>query len=263
MRRPARWLLAAATIAAACRSPSATPVPVFVAGRPVATIGDSLFAVPASDRPVILVRDRRGNLVDTIGAGVLRDPTAVQAMVDTWYVGDRGDTGFAVQLFTADGRPVRRVALDTAVSEQFAPLPDGRIVVEASGARLLAVGRDSVTTFALVLTGTRPSLLAAADGGVVHAVPDKTITFYNGFGHIRWRVDWPWVSTAFVSGIAVDAQSRVHLISGVGNTGTFIVYTLARASGEIVRWSVAESTATFVVNQLGAIAKGDTLRWRR
>lgn len=214
---------------------------------------------------MILVRDARGTLVDSIGAGVLRNPTAVQAVTDTWYVGDVDSAGFAVEVFTAAGQPVRRVPLSAAapVTSQFAPLPDGRIVVEGSGARLVAVSGDSVTTFALVLTGTRPSLLAAADGGVVHAVPDKTITFYNGFGHIRWRVDWPWVSTAFVSGIAVDAEGRVHLISGVGDTGTFIVYTLAKASGEIVRWSVAESTATFVVNQLGAVSRGDTLRWRR
>jgi len=264
-RRIARFSLVALATLAACKAPSTFKAPIFIAGRSVATMGDSLFAVPAANAPVVLVLDRDGHVADTLGAGTLSQPVQVQALADTWFVSDGGGTTPTLFAFTADGHLLRKTSLATAdpASAQFAVLPDGRVVVERAGGQLVALAGDSNTIFVPVQVGPRPSLLVGADGGVFYAAPGKSVALYNGFGHIRWRVDWPWADSAYVGGVAVDSKGRIHLISGVGNQRTFIVYTLATASGEIVRWSAADSVPTFVVDRLGALTRGDTTHWRR
>lgn len=263
-KRTAGLALVAAAVAA-CQAPSALKAPVFIAGRAVATMRDSLFAVPAAGAPVVLVLDHDGHVVDTLAAPALTRPVQVQALADSWFVSDGGGKAPTLFVFTADGHLVRQASLAAAhpVSAHFAILPDDRIVVEGTGGQLVALSGDSAKIFVPVEVGPRPSLLAGADGGVFYAAPGKTVTLYNGFGHIRWRVNWPWADSAYVGAVAVDARGRIHLISGVGSQGTFIVYTLATPSGEIVRWSAADSVPTFVVDRLGALTGGDTTRWHR
>ncbi len=264
-KRIAGFALAAVAALAACKAPSAFKAPVFIAGRAVATMHDSLFAVPAARTPVVLVLDRDGHAVDTLAAAGLTQPVQVQALADTWFVSDGAGRAPTLFVFTAAGHLLRQSPLAAAdpVSAHFAVLPDGRIVVQGTGGRLVALAGDSGKIFVPVEVGPRPSLLAGADGGVFYAAPGKSVALYNGFGHIRWRVDWPWADSAYVGGVSVDAKGRIHLISGVGNQGTFIVYTLATPSGEIVRWSAADSVPTFVVDRLGALTGGDTTHWHR
>lgn len=264
-RRIAQFALVALAALAGCKAPSAFKAPIFIAGRPVATMGDSLFAVPATNAPVVLLLDRAGHVTDTLRAEALTQPVQIQALADTWFVSDGGGTAPTLFVFSADGRLLRQTSLAAAnpASAHFAVLPDGRIVVEGRGGQLVALFGDADTIFVPVQVGPRPSLLVGADGGVFYAAPGKSVALYNGFGHIRWRVDWPWADSAYVGGVAVDAKGRIHLISGVGSQGTFIVYTLATASGEIVRWSAPDSVPTFVVDRLGALTRGDTTHWRR
>jgi hypothetical protein len=141
----------------------------------------------------------------------------------------------------------------SAVPHQFAVLPDGRIIIETTEGRLLALRGDGVETFVDVRGGSRPGLLVAAAGGAVQALPGKHITLYNEFGHIRWRIDWPWLETAFVTDLTVDAQGRIHVIAGIPSEKNFVVYSLASVSGDVVRWSTPGPSASFAVDYLGEI----------
>jgi hypothetical protein len=247
---------------AGCDTPTPTVEPIFLAGRVVEPDGDSLFAVTARDAGALVIYDRAGRLRDTLGRGLLRSPDHVQIVGDAWYVSDVDEGRPEVVVLRRDGTLLRRVPLAGIASHahQFAVLPDGAIVVEGRDGRLLAVRGDSVATFALVEVGRRPSLVVGVGGGVLLAVPDQTLTLYNGFGNIRWRVEWPWAETAFVSGIGVDSHGRIQIIAGVAADDTFIAYSIDPGTGEVVRWSAPETDPSFVVDRLGDVrrAKG---RW--
>ncbi len=240
----------------ACETSPTSLQPIFINGRAVAPEGDSLFAVTDPDRGVAFL-DRRGRLQDSLGAAELMNPGKVQIVSNTVYVSDVEDGHPLVLVFSRDGRLERRIDLDTLAGQphQFAALPDGTIVVETSDRRLVALRNDSIDTFAVVEGGSRPSLLTAADGGVLHAVPDHAITLYNSFGNTRWRIEWPWVESAYVSDVAIDSRGRVHVIVGSSSEETFTVQTLTRESGEIFRWSEPTTESTFVVNRVGQVTR--------
>ena len=226
--------------------------------------GDSAFAVTARDAGALVVYDRDGQVLDTLGLGILRNPDHVEAQAGTWYVSDLEDGRPEVVMLGRDGALGRRIPLAGIAVQphQFAVLPDGGIVVEAAGGRLVVLGGDSVATFAVVEVGSRPSLLLGAGGGVLHAIPDQTITLYNGFGNIRWRVEWPWAETAFVSAFGEDARGRIHVLAGVARDDTFIAYSLTPGTGEVVWWSEPQLEASFVVDRLGELSPAQG-RWIR
>ena len=259
MLRPTLLLLTVMLVA--CERSVARPSPVFVEGRAVAPAGDSLYGIAAPSGPLLLMG---GNgVVDTLGVGVLRDPVTVQFTLDRWWVSDiaSGQPG-VVRL---GGTDTLRLSLgpDAAQPHEFAILPDGGLVYETRDQRLVVQRGDSTTTFAVVQVGDRPSLVVGAVGGVLHAVPGRHVSLYNAFGNVRWRIEWPWVETAHISAIAVDARSRIHVLSGVADEGTFIVYTIESTNGEVTRWSVPDSNATFVVDRLGEVTSDTRGRWRR
>ena len=258
--RSARHRLAIAVGALAlfflgCDAPTPTAEPIFLSGRAVEHDGDSLFAVTARDAGALVVYDRAGRLRDTLGSGILHNPEHAQMLDGTWYVSDVEAAQPVIVVLDRAGRLQRRVSLSGIAPQahQFAVLPDGAIVVEGRDGRLLALRGDSLTTFAVVEVGRRPSLLVGAGGGVLHAIPDGTITLYNGFGNIRWRVEWPWAATAFVSDVGEDTRGRIHFIAGVAQDNTFIAYSMAPGTGEVVRWSEPQRVGSFEVDRLGEI----------
>lgn len=239
----------------ACGPSRQAPQPIFVDGRAVAAVGDTLLAFTRSNLPVVLLRNAPAETVDTLGRGVLHSPLHIQFSEDRWYVSDVEAGRPSIVILSRDGRLERRLDLAPlgAVAHQFALLPDGRLVVEATDGRLLALSGDSVATFVDVRGGTKSGLLVAASGGVVHALPDKHITLYNQFGHIRWRIDWPWLESAFVTDITVDANARIHVIAGIPSERNFVVYSLSSLTGEVLRWSTPGPSASFAVDELGEI----------
>jgi hypothetical protein len=226
---------------------------VFLAGRAVEPDGDSAFAVAARDAGAVVIYDRSGRVRDTLGIGILHNPDHVESQGGTWYVSDLDDGQPAVAVLGRDGALIRRVPLAGVAAQphQFAVLPDGGIVVEATGGQLVLLRGDSVATFAVVESSIRPSLLRGAGGGVLHAIPDQTITLYNAFGNIRWRVEWPWAETAFVTSVGEDSRGRLHFLAGVAEDNTFIAYSMIAATGEIVWWSEPQAEASFVVGRRG------------
>lgn len=253
--RRAGALLAGALAFGGCNARPNIYEPIFVAGRAVAPAGDSIFGVTSRAAAAVVRYDRQGRLVDTIGKGVLRAPDQLQALEGEWYASDLRDGRPVVVVLGADGKVRRTIDLGdvTEQAHQFAALPGGAIVVEAPDARLVTVRGDTMATFAAVEIGPRPSLLLGVGGGVLHAVPDHHLTLYNGRGSIRWRVDWPWASTAYVSDIGHDSRGRIQVLAGVEAAGTFIAYTLEPSTGEVVRWSEETAAAAFVVDRWGEI----------
>jgi hypothetical protein len=245
----------------ACGPSRPAPQPIFIDGRAVTAVSDTLLAFTRSGSALVLLLHRRSGTVDTLGRGVLHSPLHMQLAGDRWYVSDVQDGRASVVVFAPDGRTERRLDLARfgAVPHQFAVLPDGRIIIETTEGRLLALRGDSVATFVEVRGGSRPGLLVAAEGGAVQALPGKHITLYNEFGHIRWRIDWPWRETAFVTDLTVDAQGRIHVIAGIPSEQNFVVYSLAAVTGEVVRWSTPGPFASFTVDYLGEI-RPDTTR---
>jgi hypothetical protein len=255
---PSSWgnarIAGALALILGCRAPAAYE-PIFLAGRAVVPAGDSLYAVTSRAAAALLVHHRAGPPVDTLGRGTLRSPDHVQLVNGTWYVSDVVDGHPAIVVLRPDGTPERTIALGdvAAYAHQFAVLPDGAIVVETRDGRLAALRGDSVATFAAVEIGPRPSLVLGAGGGVLHAVPDRHITLYNGFGRIRWRIDWPWAPTAYISDVGQDSRGRIHAIAGVEATNTFIAYTFEEGTGEIIRWSEETKEGSFLVDWVGEI----------
>jgi hypothetical protein len=239
--------------------------PIFIDGRSVASAGDSVIAVTRAGSPGIFVRRRRVNEVRTIGASSVKSPVNIQWSGGEWYVSDVEDGKPLIVVLSPTGEERRRIPLGrfTGTPHQFAVLPDGRIVVESPEGALLAIKGDSSSVFTVTDRSSKTGLLVAASGGVLHAVPDRYITLYNQFGHIRWRLDWPWAQTAYVTQIAVDPQNRIHVLAGVPSDSSFIVYSLSNNTGEIVIWSPASRTATFIADRLGQIKPDDSRKWFR
>lgn len=245
-----------------CDAPATTFEPIFLQGRAVEPDGDSLFAVTAREIGAVVRYDRAGRVRDTLGRGVLRNPDHVQVTGDTWYVSDVENGRPMVVLLGRDGALRRTVPLAgvAGTTHQFAVLPDGGLVVEGEDGRLLTLRGDSLTTFAIVEVGQRPSLLLGASGGVLHAIPDLSITLYNAFGNIRWRVEWPWAASAFVSDVSEDSRGRVHVLVGAPADNSFTAQTLAPATGEVIRWSVPTDVGSFVVDRMGEVVPAGA-RW--
>lgn len=236
---------------------------IFIDGRAVTASGDSLLAFTRQGTSEIVVRDRRSGAVYRRGTNTLRSPHHIQELDGRWYVSDVEGGEASVVVFTPQWDLERRIPLHDVASapHQFAVLPDGRIVVEASEQRLVAVGPDSTSTFALVEGSGRTGLLVAAAGGVLHAAPDRGITLYNAQGNIRWRLAWPWHEGTYVTDIAVDGQGRIHVLAGEARRNTFVCFTLSPITGEVIRWSVPGPAATFVVERMGEIKPDSTAHW--
>jgi hypothetical protein len=265
MRRGAFAWTAGVLVLSACGSTSLAVDPIFIEGRSVASAGDSVIAVTRAGAPGILVRRRRGTEVRTLGANSVKSPVHIQWATGQWYVSDVENGKPFVVALGPDGQERRRISLErhTSTPHQFAVLPDGRIVVESAEGALVALDGDSSSVFTVTDRTAKTGLLVAASGGVLHAVPDRYITLYNQFGHIRWRLEWPWAKTAYISEIAVDPQNRIHALAGVPSDSTFIVYSLSNNSGEIVIWSPASHSATFIVDRLGQIKPDAGKKWFR
>lgn len=257
------WAGVAAGALSACGPSRPLPQPIFIDGRAVAPIGDSLVAFTQVGVPGVLVADRRTRaVVDTIGAGALHSPLQLQLLEDRWYVSDIDEGRPSIAIFTSAGAAgalerVISLARFGATAHQFAVLPDGRIVIEAPGGELLALSGDSTARFSTYQPGPRTGFLLGASGGVFHAVPDRHLTLYNAFGNIRWRRNWPWAATAFITDLSVDANGRIHVLAGVPSESTFIVFTLTAADGEVVRWSEYARGASFTIDYLGEV-RADT-----
>ena len=221
-----------------------------------------MLAVTSREPAAIIVYDRLGRVVDTLGRGVLQSPDHLQIMGADWYVSDLRDGRPVIVVLGRDGALRRTIPVGDIVANahQFAVLPDGAIVVESRDGRLAALRGDSAATFAVVEIGPRPSLLLGAGGGVLHAVPDRHITLYNGFGNIRWRIEWPWAPTAYIGDLSQDSRSRIHALAGVEATNTFIAYTFEEGTGEIIRWSDETAEGSFLVDRLGEIVPAEG-RW--
>ncbi len=263
MRPPVRYAVWAlgAMLSIAC-APSAPPrQPIYIEGRPVLALGDSAIAYTKVGVSGVLILDRSTGVIDTLGSATLRSPFNVEFDGHRWYVSDIEVGRPSIAIFRADGSPDGRIDLSqlAATPHQFALLPDGRIVLEVPGGELVALSGDSVSTFARFRPGPKPGLLKGARGGVLHALPDRHVTLYNQFGNVRWRIDWPWRETAYITAISVDSNGRIHLIAGVPSEATFIVYTLAAESGEVVRWSIPGPYASFTVDHFGEIRPDTTL----
>jgi hypothetical protein len=239
----------------ACGPSAPGPQPIFIDGRAVTAVGDTLLAFTRAGLPAVLLLHRPSGRVDTLGRGALHSPLHIQFSNDRWYVSDVEDGKPSLAVLAADGQVERRVDLAPlgAVPHQFAVMPDSRIVLETPEGRLVALAGDSASTFVDARGGPKTGLVAAASGGVVQALPDKHITLYNQFGHIRWRIDWPWLETAFVTDLTVDANGRIHVIAGIPSENNFVVYGLAATTGEVVRWSTPGPHASFTVDFLGEI----------
>ena len=236
---------------------------IYLNGRAVEAVGDSLLLMTTEGVGGIIVYDLRTNTVDTIGRDVLNAPFHIQAFNGRWYVSDVVDGRAHVAVLTPDGKveAYRDVSTITSTPHQFAVLPDDRIILESRDGRLVALQGDSVATFALVEAGARPSLLAGVAGGVLHAVPLVHMTLYNQFGHIRWRIPWYWAETAYFTDIATDRQGRIHIIAGVPADETFIVYTLGRNDGDVIQWSGPGPYATFTIQRNGSFRRDSAANW--
>ena len=255
-------VLAMATISA-CKSGPPNAELIFVDGRAVAPALDSVFAITASGVPGVLLHYRRTGTLDTIGAEDLSSPIHTQWLDGFWYVSDVIDGRPSIVILDPSGAVNREIDLGGIASapHQFAVLPDQRIVVESNDGRLVVVGEDSVTTFALTESGPRNGLVVAARGGVLHAVAGKLVTLYNGQGNIRWRIEWPWDDTIYGIDLAVDVEGRTHLLAGQETEQSFIVFGFSPTTGEVIRWSMEGPSATFVVGRMGEIYPDSASKW--
>lgn len=250
-----RRLLWMALAISACGGPPDSLGLVFYNGRAVTPYGDSLAGLTTQGVAGLLIYHHYAEHLDTIAWGVLQQPVHVETVNGRWFVSDVDSAGPSIKVLAHDGALLEEHSLRDIVAtpHQFAVLPDARIVVETQQGSLAALRGDSLEEFALVEVGLRPSLLTGASGGVLHAIPDQHITLYNAFGHIRWRVEWPWAETAYVTDIAVDRNGRIHFIAGIPRDDTFVVYTMGREDGQILRWSEPGPYASFLVRLRGAL----------
>ncbi len=264
-QRRSRLLLICLMLAAVIGCTETRPLDelIFLDGRAVAPAGDSVLAITRAGLGGVLLRNQWTGKIDTLGAGNLVSPHHVQWATDKWFVSDVSDGRPAIVVFARDGSRERRIELDGVASapHQFAVLPDGRIIVESPSGQLLALEGADTSMFALTQQSPRSGFLVAARGGVLHAIPDRTITLYNALGRIRWRLEWPWAESAFVADLAVDSQGRPHVLAGQAGRDGFVVFGISPETGEIGRWSEDGPYATFVVRPLGNIQPDSAGRW--
>jgi len=258
------WMVAAGVATAACGSLGPSEDLIFLDGRGVAAAGDSLVVITRPDSSGVVVIDRRSGMVYQRAANALSGPQHVQFVNDRWYVSDVRTGQSEIVVFDSEWKLLERISIQhrSSTPHQFAVLPDDKIVVEAPDGRLAALDADTLVTFALTDQGTRTGLLIAALGGVLHAVPDRAITLYNGLGKVRWRLPWPWHPHAYPADLTVDPQGRFHLLVGEGEgQPTFVAFTLSSTTGEVIRWSVPGVIATFSVDRVGNIEVDNPTRW--
>jgi len=238
---------------------------VYLDGRAVEPVGDSLLAFTSKSEQSLILLTIGSKTPTMLGSSYLTSPVHVQQLNGDWYISDTDQGNPVIVVLSPDGSLKRRLDISkhTSLLHQFAILPDGRVVLQGKDSRLVVLAGDTVSTFALTDVGSRPSLIVAAGGGVLHAVPDHHITLYNGFGNIRWRIEWPWRESAFVTDVSVDRLGRIHLIVSGEEPDTFIVFTIQQDTGEVVRWSVPGPYATFVVGVFGEVRPDSTDNWVR
>jgi hypothetical protein len=248
-------------VLAGCSAPLSSEDLIFVDGRAVASAGDSLLAITRQGEAAVILRVRNTGAVFTRGEQALSSPHHVQELAGMWYVSDVANGGWQIVMFDTQWEVRQRIAVDTLsdAPHQFAVLPDGRIVLEAREGRLVTLDGGDVKTFALFDRGPRSGFLLGAHGGVLHAVPDRSLTLFNENGNIRWRVPWQWRSDVFVSDLAVDAHGRIHML--VGEDNQFVCFSFSSTTGEILRWSVPGPAATFSVDRAGEILPDSVTRW--
>ncbi len=246
-----------------CGGIASTDDLIFVDGRAVAFAGDTLLAFTQHGSNAVFVRDRRTGQISVHAGEHLTSPHHIQEFDAKWYVSDVVDGEAVIAVFSDRWEFTTLIGIDSvaSVSHQFAILPSGAILVESVDGRLLSIHGDSITTFALVESSTRNGMLVAAQGGVIHTVPGKTVTLYNERGNVRWRQSWPWHDGAYVTDLSVDANGRVHVLAGEEGTNVFYAFTLSPITGEAVRWTAASRAATFVVEHLGEIKPDSASRW--
>lgn len=263
LRRVGAAVCVATFVIVACSVPDRIGQPIFVDGRAVEPVADSLLAMTRSGSGGVFVRDRRSGMIDTIGADHLTSALHVQEAAGKWYVSDAENGRSSIVVLSGEGTLELRIPTDglTTTPHQFAVLAEGRIVLESRDGGLIALSGDSVSTFALTERGQQPALLVAARGGVLHALPGHYITLYNRLGNIVWRIDWPWLETAVVTDLAVDAVGRYHVFTAFPTEESFRVYTLSEINGEVIRWSGPSVNATFVVRRLGEVVADEAKRW--
>ena len=260
-----RFLIPALVILAtsSCKSNSKSLGLIYLNGRAVEPAGDTVLAMTTQGLGGVILYHMTTGAVDTIAKGVLTAPVHVQFVQDRWYVSDLVGDRPSIAVLSWSGELERAIDLKDLVwtPHQFAVLPDQRIIVQTTDGRLVALSGDSVTTFSLVEISQRPGLLAGIAGGVLHMVPLVHITFYNEFGHIRWRVPWYWAETAYFTDIATDMNGRIHVIAGVPSDQEFVVYSLGRSDGEVLRWSRPGPYATFTVLRNGVFRPDSSENW--
>jgi hypothetical protein len=259
MRRGALTVL----LLAGCGAASSSRDLIFVDGRALASAGDSVLAITRQGHPSILLRDRTTGAVFTRGEHALRSPFQVQELNGRWYVSDVSENEEWIIVFDAQWEVLNRLRIDTLslAPHQFAVLPDGRIVLEVGDGRLGYLEDGTLTTFAEYESASRTGFLVAASGGVLHAVPDVAVTLYNAQGNVRWRHPWDWREDVYVSDLAVDARGRMHMLVGESNGNTFVCFSFAHATGEVLRWSEPGPAATFSIDRMGEILPDSIGRW--
>lgn len=255
--------LAAAILTTACGSSEPSGDLVFVDGRAVAAAGDSALAWTQQGVGGVILRDRETGASYTRGGETLQSPHHIQEAAGRWYVSDAADGAWWIVEFSYQWDVLQRIRVDTITTapHQFAVLPDGRIIVEAPDGRLVSFAGDGMDTFALTETSRRTGLLLGALGGVIHVVPDKSLTLYNEVGNIRWRLPWEWQEGAYITDLALDAQGRLHVLAGQDTPSRFYVFSLDRNTGQVIRWSPPGAAATFVIDRLGEVQPDSTGRW--
>ena len=236
--------------------------PLFIDGRAVAVSSDSILAITAPSVSGVLLIDQRTDARQSLGADQLTSPVHVQWSEGQLYVSDVDGGRPQVVVFSPSGELLDRIDLGptAAVPHQFAVLPDGQIVFETTDDRLVALRGDSVDTFALNDPSPKTGMLVAARGGVLHAVPHRTLTLYNGLGRIRWRIEWPWSESAFVADLAVDTRGRPLVLAGEEGSEGFVVFALDPVTGEITLWTEGPS-ATFSSRTFGNIRPDSVANW--
>ena len=132
-------------------------------GRVVDMAGDSVLAMTTQGLGGVILYHMKTGAVDTIAEDVLTAPVHVQFVDDRWYVSDIVGDRPSIAVLSWNGELEREFDLEDLASNphQFAVLPDERVIVETANGELVALGGDSVTTFALVDT--------SADSAAIHS----------------------------------------------------------------------------------------------